>query len=174
MDHFLSFDVSLTIPKNIRKMIYAAFSPITAYIRRYSLYSRVHRDVYIIQNPLERSLTWIRFIWLLAFLMPWDRTDSTLQYPFEELYKEPIGTLKAWEKFESNKTIVHCCQDLCLSLHPFVPWSTVVFFPSLPFASKFAIEVMEDWGGGGPSGGFSFSGSQTCHQRLSLVISDSY
>ena len=36
MDHLLSFDVSLTIPKNIRKMIYTAFSPITAYIRRYS------------------------------------------------------------------------------------------------------------------------------------------
>ena len=27
---------------------------------------------------------------------------------------------------------------------PFVPWSIVVFFPSLPFASKLAIEVMED------------------------------
>ena len=59
---FLSFDVSLTIPKNIRKMIYADFSPITAYIRGYSIYSRVHRDVYIIQKPLERSLTWIRLI----------------------------------------------------------------------------------------------------------------
>ena len=95
MDHLLSFDVSLTIPKNIRKMIYAAFSLITAYIRGYSLYSRVHRDVYIIQNPLERSLTWIRLIWLLAFHMPWYRTDLTFQYPFEKLYKEPIETLKA-------------------------------------------------------------------------------
>ena len=46
----LSFDVSLTIPKNIRKMIYAAFSLITAYIHGYSLYSHVHRDVCIIQN----------------------------------------------------------------------------------------------------------------------------
>ena len=27
---------------------------------------------------------------------------------------------------------------------------------------------MEDWGGGGPSGGFSFSGSKTCRQRLYL------
>ena len=50
MDHLLSFDVSLTIPKNIRKMIYAAFSTITMYIRGYSLYSHVHRDVCIIQN----------------------------------------------------------------------------------------------------------------------------
>ena len=95
MDHFLSFDVSLIIPKNIRKMIYVAFSPITTYIHEYSLYSCVHRDVYIIQNPLERSLTWIWLIWLLAFHMPWDRTDLTFQYPFEKLYKEPIETLKA-------------------------------------------------------------------------------
>ena len=51
MDHFLSFDVSLIIPKNIIKVIYADFSPITAYIRGYSLDSRVHRDVYINPNP---------------------------------------------------------------------------------------------------------------------------
>ena len=29
--------------------------------------------------------------------------------------------------------------NLYLSLHPFVPWSTVVFFPSFPFASELAI-----------------------------------
>ena len=85
MDHLLSFDVSLTIPKNIRKMIYAAFSPITAYIRGYSLYSRVHRDVYIIQILLDCSLTWIRLIWLLAFHIPWDRSDSTLHCPSEAI-----------------------------------------------------------------------------------------
>ena len=90
MDQLLSFDVSLNIPKNIRKMIYMTFSPITAYIRGYSLYSCVHRDVYIIQNPLERSLTWIWFIWLLAFHMPWYHTDSTFQYTFAKLYKEPL------------------------------------------------------------------------------------
>ena len=56
-----------------------------------------------------------------------------------KLYKEPLGTLKAYKEIESNETIVHCCRNLCLSLHPFVPWSTVVFFPSLPFASELAI-----------------------------------
>ena len=45
--------VSLIIPKNIRKLIYAAFSLITAYRRGYSLYSRIHRDVCIIQILLE-------------------------------------------------------------------------------------------------------------------------
>ena len=76
MDNFLSFDVSLIIPKNIRKLIYVAFSPITAHIRGYSPYSHVHRDVWIIQILLEHSLTWIRLIWLLAFHIPWDRSDS--------------------------------------------------------------------------------------------------
>ena len=66
MDHLLPFDVSLTIPKNIRKMIYAAFSPITAYIHGYSLYSHVHRDVYIIQN---------------CWSVPWIGSDSYDSWP---------------------------------------------------------------------------------------------
>ena len=32
-DHFLSFDVSLTIPKNMCKFLYATFKPLIAYIR---------------------------------------------------------------------------------------------------------------------------------------------
>ena len=66
MDHLLYFDVSLTIPKNIRKMIYASFSPITTYIRGYSLYSRVHRDVCIIQN---------------CWSVPWLGSDSYDSWP---------------------------------------------------------------------------------------------
>ena len=30
--------------------------------------------------------------------------------------------------------------NLCLSMHPFVPWSTLVFFPSFPFACELVIE----------------------------------
>ena len=140
MDHLLSFDVSLIIPKTIWKMIYAAFYPITTYIRGFDPYNRVHRDVCIIQFLLEFSLTWIRFIWLLAFHMPWDRSNSTFHYPFEKIYKEPLGTLKAYRENWSKETIVHYCWNLYLSLHPFVPWSTVVFFPSFPFACELAIE----------------------------------
>ena len=61
-------------------------------------------------------------------------------FPLEELYKEPFGYIEEYVKIESKETIVHCCRNLCLSLHPFVPWSTSVFFPSLPFACKLAIE----------------------------------
>ena len=89
---------------------------------------------------LEFSLTWIRLTWLLAFPMPWDRSDSTFHYPFEKLYKEPLGTLKQEERIKSKETIVHCFRNLCLSMHPFVPWSTFVFFPSLPFGYELAIE----------------------------------
>ena len=56
-----------------------------------------------------------------------------------KLYKEPLGTLKAYREIERNETIVHCYRNLYLSLHPFVPWSTDVFFPSLHFASELAI-----------------------------------
>ena len=51
-------------------MIYADFSLITAYIHGFDPYSRVHRDVCIIQILLEVSLTWIRLIQLLVFHMP--------------------------------------------------------------------------------------------------------
>ena len=76
----------------------------------------------------------------VTFPMPWDRLDSTFHYPFEKLYKEPLGTLKRYERIESKETIVHCYRNLCLSLHPFVSWSTFVFFPSFPFACEIAIE----------------------------------
>ena len=90
MDYFLSFDVSLIIPKTIWKMIYADFYPITAYIRGFYPYNRVHRDVCIIQILLEFSLTWIRLIRLLAFRMPWYRSDSTLHYPFWSYIRNPL------------------------------------------------------------------------------------
>ena len=57
-------------------------------------------------------------------------------YPFEKLYKELFGTLKAYERIENKETIVHCGRNLFLSLHPFVPWSTSVFFPRLPFSCE--------------------------------------
>ena len=154
-------------------MIYAAFSPITVYIRGYSLDSRVHRDVCIIQN---------------CWTVPWLGSDSYESWPsicLEITRIQPFSiTLKSYirnhwdiESIRENweyRNYSPLLLELYLSLHPFVPWNTVVFFPSFPFACKLAIGVMEDWGGGGPSGGFSFSGSQTYRQRLSLVISDSY
>ena len=71
-------------------MIYAAFYPITASIRGFDPYNRVHRDVCIVQILLEFSLTWIRLIWLLAFHMPWDRLDSTLRYPLWSYIRNPL------------------------------------------------------------------------------------
>ena len=96
--------------------------------------------MYKIQILLEFSLTWIRFTWLLAFHMPWDHSDSTFHYPIEELYKEPFGYIDGIWEIGSKETIVHYCRNLCLSLHPFVPWSTLLFFPGLPFACELAIE----------------------------------
>ena len=72
--------------------------------------------------------------------MPLDRSDSNFHYPFENLYNELYGTLKAYERIESKESTVHCCQNLCLGLHPFVPWSTFVLFPRLPFSCEIVIE----------------------------------
>ena len=123
-------------------MIYAVFYPITAYIRGSVPDNRIHWDVCIIQ---------------ILFGVFLDPTHSTPSLPYAlrslgfdpslslvKIYKEPLGTLKAYKEIESNETIVHCCQNLYLSLHPFVPWSTIVFFPSLHFSSELAIELMED------------------------------
>ena len=90
MDYLLSFDVSLIIPKTIWKMIYTDFYPISAYIRGFDPYNRIHWDVCIIQILLEFSLTWIWLIWLLAFHMPWDRSDSTLHYPLWSYIRNPL------------------------------------------------------------------------------------
>jgi len=173
MDHLLSFDVSLTIPKNIRKMIYAAFSPITAYIRGYSLYSHVHRDVCIIQNcwtvPCLESDSydsWPSICLEIARIRPFSITlESYIRNHWD------IESIRENWEYRNYSPLL---PELYLSLHPFVPLEHCCVLPKLAFVSELAIGVMEDWGGGGPSGGFSFSGSQTCRQRLSLVISDSY
>ena len=103
MDHFLSFYVSLIIPKNTWKMLYATFKPISAYIRGFDHYNRVHRDVCIIQILLEFSLTWIRLIRLLAFHMPWDCSDSTLHYPLWSYIRNPLVHWTQIERLKATK-----------------------------------------------------------------------
>ena len=115
------------------------FSSIIVHIHGFDSYNRVHRDVCIVQIFLEFSLTWIRLIWLLAFHMPWDRSDSTLHYPFWSYIRNPLVHWRHIERLK-QRNYSPLLQNLYLSLHPFVPWSTVVFFPSFPFASKLAIE----------------------------------
>ena len=137
IDHFLSFDVSLTIHKNIRKVIYAAFSPITTYIRGYSLYSHVHQDVYIIQ--ILWSVPWLGSDSYdsqppICLEIAWIRPFSI---PLKSYIRNPLihwkGGGKREERIESNETIVHCCQNLCLSLHPFVPLEHFCVLPKLAF-----------------------------------------
>ena len=120
-------------------MIYTAFNPITAYIRGFDPYNRIHRDVCIIQILLEFSLTWICLISTLGLPYALRSLGFDPSLSLVKPYKEPLGTLKAYREIKSKETIVHCCRNLYLSLHPFVPWSTVVFFPILPFASELAI-----------------------------------
>ena len=84
-------------------MIYAAFYPITVYIREFDPYIRVHRDVCISPNPF-------------GVFLDMDPTHLTpgLPYalrslgfdpsvPYMKLYKEPLGTLKAYREIEATK-----------------------------------------------------------------------
>ena len=45
-----------------------------------------------------------------------------------------------YEELKRKKTIVHSCWSLYVILHPFVPWSTFLFFPRFPFACELGIE----------------------------------
>ena len=92
-----------------------------------------------------------------------------------KLYKEPLGTLKAYREIESKETIVHYFQNLYLSLHPFVPWSTIVFFPRFPFAGELAIvrwriDVVEAQVGDS----VSLVRRRAVRGCIYLIISDSY
>ena len=132
MDHFLSFNVSLIIPTNLWKMIHADFILIVVYIRGFDTYNHVYGDVCIIQILLEFSLTWIGLIRLLAFHMPWDRMDSTFHYPYEKLYKEPLGTLKAWENWE-HRNYSPLLPELMLESASLCPLELLCALPKLAF-----------------------------------------
>ena len=101
---------------------------------------------------MEFSLTWIWLIWHLAFPMPWDRSDSTFHYPFEKIYKEPLGTLKArrenWEKGNYSPLLL----ELMLESASLCPLKHFCVLPKLAFCLWACYREMEDWSGGGPSG----------------------
>ena len=78
-------------------MIYVAFSPITAYIREFDPYIRVHRDVCISPNPF-------------GVFLDLDPTHPSPSLPYAlrslrfnpslslvKLYKETLGTFKRGE-----------------------------------------------------------------------------
>ena len=105
------------------------FKPILTCTHDFWPQTRVHRDVCISPNIFGVFLIWIRRSWLLAFHMPWDRSDLTLHYPFGVLYKEPLGYIE--EQGNYSPLLPQLC--LYLSLHPFVPLEHFLFFPRFPF-----------------------------------------
>ena len=84
-------------------MIYTDFFSITMYIRGFDPYNRVHRDVCIVQI-------------LFGVFLDMDPSHLTLGLPYAlrslgfnpslsllKLYKEPLGTLKAYRDIERLK-----------------------------------------------------------------------
>ena len=121
-----TFFVPLMFPRPSLKI------PIIGCTRLLMPFSRIYVDITLKpayigmcgkgQIFLEFSLMWIWVTCLLAFNMPQDRWNLTFHYPIEALYREPFRYIEG-EELKSKKTIVHCCRNLYLSLHPFVPWS---------------------------------------------------
>ena len=142
--------------------IYAGLTCKTAYIRMCGKG----------QILLESSLMWIWLTSLLAFHMPWDRSDSTFHYPMWSYIRNHLVHWRGKNRRDNweYRNYSPLLPELYLSLHPFVPLEHCCVLPKLSLVSELAIGVMEDWDGGGPSGGFSFSGSQMCHRRLMLVV----
>ena len=92
-------------------MIYVGSSLITVYIRGSVPDNHVHRDVCIVQILfgvfLDLDLTHLTHG--LPYALRSLEFDPSLS--LVKLYKEPLGTLKAYREIESNETIVHCCQN---------------------------------------------------------------
>ena len=168
LDHFLSFDVSWTIPKNMWKFLYGLLnllSCIYAGLTSKTAYIRMCTKVLIL---LEFPLTWIWLTCLLAFHMPWDRWDSTFHYPIEKLYKEPLGYIEGGG-IEEQENYSPLLLELILESASLCPFEHFFVLPKLSFCLWSFYWEMEDWSGGGPSGELSFSNSQTCWQRLSIL-----
>ena len=94
MDHFCTFYVPNIIPKNMHYLLYMTFKPILVYICGFDPQTHIHQDVCKRPIVLDFSLMWIWVTCLLAFHMPWDRSNLTFHYPIEALYKEPFGYIE--------------------------------------------------------------------------------
>ena len=162
----LSFDVPSSSLKNPYLLLYVTFNPILACTHEFWPQSRVHRDVCTSPNIFGVFLIGAWITWLLEFQMPWECSDSTLHYPFGVLYNKILGYIEK-EELKSKETIVHTCLSfLILKSTSLCPFGSLCVLPKLAFFLWAFYREMEDWGGGGPSGGFNFYDLQTCRQRL--------
>ena len=90
------------------------------------------------QIILEFSLMWIRVTCLLAFHMPWDRSDLTFHYPIEALYKEPFGYIER-RGIEEQENYSPLLLELILESASLCLLEQFVFFPSLPLFVSFLL-----------------------------------
>ena len=77
-----------------------ALTPITAYIE--CVHNPNPFGVFLDMDPTHLTPGLPYALRLLKF---------NLSLPLGKLYKEPLGTLKAYREIESNETIVHCFQN---------------------------------------------------------------
>ena len=119
------------------------------YTRLLNPFSRIYADltlkpVYIGMCAkgkivLEFSLMWIWVTCLLAFHIPWDRSDLTFHYPNEALYKETFGYFeRRWIQEQENYSPL--LPNLILESASLCPLENFVFFPIFPFSCELAIE----------------------------------
>ena len=118
----LYFDVPRSSSKISCLYLYTTFKAILVCIHSFWPQTRIHRDVCKMTNIFGFFLIWVWITWLLAFHIPWERSDITLHYLFGVLYNEPLGYIEGGEIQEKeNYSPLLPWIFLYLSLHPFVP-----------------------------------------------------
>ena len=85
---------------------------------------------------LEFSLMWIQVTCLLAFHIPWDRSDLTFHYLIEALYQKPFGYIERGG-IEEQENYSPLLSELILESASLCPLEHFVFFPSFPFLVSF-------------------------------------
>ena len=143
-------------------------------VRGFDPYNHVNRDVWKRPNSfgvfLDMDLTHLSPSLPYALRsLGFDPSLSLLK-----LYKEPLGTLKAYRENWEKRNYSPLLPKLILESASLYPLEHFGVLPKLTFYLWACYREMEDWSGGGLSGGFSFSGSQTYRQRFYLVIFDLY
>ena len=93
----LYFDVPRKSTKNTCLCVYATFKAIYVCTSSFWSNTRVHQEMYMKTKQFGVFLIESWVTWILAFHIPWEHSDSTLNFLFGVLYIEPLGYIEGGE-----------------------------------------------------------------------------
>ena len=131
----LYFHVPRLPPKNTCLCLYTTFKAILACIRWFWAKTCVHQEMCMKKKGFGVFLIESWITWLLAFHMPWERSNLTLHFLFGVLYIEPLRYIEGGEigeKGNYSPLFPHLFMHESASLCPFGEHS--VSLPKLAFS----------------------------------------